>query len=140
LALRYSLTFITTEAEKAASIVIMKTDYEIAKEKTKTTYLIKVKSGINNKWSRRKKMKIWKELLNLPEHLSSLSVLSDFRVTRSLVLCVCFPDRCPFVLFLLAIVFSILVRFTYFNYPSGIIKLFLYRFLNRPETDIPLPI
>ena len=85
-------------------------------------------------------MKIWKELLNLPEHLTSLSVLSDFRVTRSLVLCICFPDRCPFVLFLLAIVFSILVRFTYFNYPSGIIKLFLYRFLNRPETDIPLPI
>ena len=34
------------------------------------------------------------ELLNLPEHLSSLPVFSEVRVTRSLVLCVCFVDRC----------------------------------------------
>ena len=34
------------------------------------------------------------ELLTLPEHLSSSSVLSGVRVTRSLVLCVCFVDRC----------------------------------------------
>ena len=34
------------------------------------------------------------ELLSLPEHLSSSSVFSGVRVTRSLVLCVCFVDRC----------------------------------------------
>jgi hypothetical protein len=34
------------------------------------------------------------ELLTLPEHLSSLTVFSAVRVTRSLVLYVCFEDRC----------------------------------------------
>jgi len=32
--------------------------------------------------------------LTLPEHLSSPPVISGFRVTRSLILCVCFVDRC----------------------------------------------
>jgi hypothetical protein len=36
------------------------------------------------------------ELLTLPEHLSSLPVFSGVRVTRSLVLYVCFVDRCLF--------------------------------------------
>ena len=37
------------------------------------------------------------ELLTLSEHLSSSPVFSGVRVTRSLVLCVCFADRClPF--------------------------------------------
>ena len=45
------------------------------------------------------------ELLTLPEHLSLPSVFSGVRVTRSLVLNVCFVDVvCPFVLYLLAIV------------------------------------
>ena len=34
------------------------------------------------------------ELLTLPEHMSSPMVLSRVRVVRSLVLCVCFVDRC----------------------------------------------
>ena len=34
------------------------------------------------------------ELLTLPEHLSSPAVFSGVRVTRSLVVCVCFVDRC----------------------------------------------
>ena len=34
------------------------------------------------------------ELPSLPEHLSSSPVFSGVRVTRSLVLCVCFVDRC----------------------------------------------
>ena len=34
------------------------------------------------------------ELLTHPEHLSSLPVFSRVRVTRSLVLCICFVDRC----------------------------------------------
>ena len=47
------------------------------------------------------------ELLTLPEHLSSSPVLSGVRVTRSLVLCVYFVDRClPFCPLLLAIIFS----------------------------------
>jgi hypothetical protein len=33
-------------------------------------------------------------LLTLPEHLGSPPVISGVRVTRSLVLCVCFVDRC----------------------------------------------
>jgi hypothetical protein len=43
------------------------------------------------------------ELLTLQEHLSSPPVFSGVRVTRSLVLCACFVDRClPFCsLFLL---------------------------------------
>ena len=45
------------------------------------------------------------ELLTLPEHLS----FSGIRVTRSLVLCVFF--RSLFVLFLLAIVLSVLLRY-----------------------------
>ena len=34
------------------------------------------------------------ELLTLPEHLSSSPIFSGVRVTRSLVSCVCFVDRC----------------------------------------------
>jgi hypothetical protein len=34
------------------------------------------------------------ELLTLPEHLSSPLDFRGVRVTRSLVLCVCFVDRC----------------------------------------------
>ena len=48
------------------------------------------------------------ELITFPEHLSSLPVFSGVRVTRSLVLYVCFVYVvCPFVLFLLAIVLSV---------------------------------
>jgi membrane protein YqaA with SNARE-associated domain len=53
------------------------------------------------------------QLLALPEHLDSLSVFSGVRVARSLVLCVCFVIVvCNFVLFLLAIVLSVLLRYT----------------------------
>jgi hypothetical protein len=34
------------------------------------------------------------ELPTIPEHLSSAPVFSGFHVTRSLVICVCFLDRC----------------------------------------------
>jgi cytochrome b subunit of formate dehydrogenase len=44
---------------------------------------------------------------------STLSAFSGVRVTRSLVLCVCFVDRCLFfVLLLLAIIVLFLLRFT----------------------------
>ena len=66
------------------------------------------------------------ELPTLPEHLSSLLVFSGVRVTRSLVLYVCFVDRyLSFVLFLLAIVLSVLLRHTDSDYPFGIFKLFV---------------
>ena len=56
------------------------------------------------------------------------SVFSGVCVTRSLVLCVIFVDRvCSLVLFVLAIVLSVLLRFTDSDYPFGIIKLFLKR-------------
>ena len=58
------------------------------------------------------------ELPILPEHPSSPPVFSGVRVTRSLVLCVCFVDRClsfcPF--FLLAIELSVLLRVTASDY------------------------
>ena len=53
-----------------------------------------------------------KELLTHPEHLSSPPVFSGVRVTRSLVL------------FLLAIVLSVLLRYTDSDCPFGIFKLF----------------
>ena len=66
------------------------------------------------------------ELLIIPKHLSSPPVFSGVRVTRSLVLCVCFVDCClSFVLFLLAIVLYVLLRYM----DSGIFKLFLYIFV-----------
>jgi len=55
------------------------------------------------------------ELPTLPEHLSSPPVFSEVRVTRILVLCICFVDRClsfcRFVLFVLTIVLSVLPLF-----------------------------
>ena len=67
------------------------------------------------------------ELPTLPEHLSSPSDFSGLRVTQSLVLCVCFVDLvCPFVLFLLAIVLSVLLWYTDSNYPFGTFNLFLH--------------
>jgi hypothetical protein len=65
------------------------------------------------------------ELLTLPEHLSSSPVLSGVRVSRTLVFCLMFCLSLfvltPYVL--LAIVLSVL-RFTDYNSPFGIFKLF----------------
>ena len=63
------------------------------------------------------------ELLTLPEHISSPPVVGGVRVTRSLVLYVLFC-RSLFVLLLLAIVLSVLLRCTVYDYPFGIFKLF----------------
>jgi hypothetical protein len=68
------------------------------------------------------------EMPTFPEHMSSPSVLVGFVfVTRSLVLCVCFVDRCLSfcTFFLLAIVLSVLLRYTDSDYPFCIFKLFL---------------
>ena len=62
------------------------------------------------------------ELPTLPEHLSLAPVFSGVRVTRSLVLCVCFVDHClsfcPFTFDHCVVCPS--------TYPFGIFKLFLY--------------
>jgi len=58
----------------------------------------------------------------IPEHMSSPSVLSGARVTRSLALCVMF---CRSLLVLLAIVLSVL-RFTDSHYPFDIFKLYIH--------------
>jgi hypothetical protein len=57
-------------------------------------------------------------------------VFSGVRVTRSLVLCVCFVDRCLSIctFFLLAIVLSVLLRYTDSGYPFGIFKLFSFHY------------
>jgi len=57
----------------------------------------------------------------LPEHLTSHPVFSGGRVTRSLVLCVCFVDRC-LSSFLLAIVLSNLLRLMDSVYHVGIVR------------------
>ena len=68
-------------------------------------------------------MLVEQELLALPEHVSSPPVFSGIRVTRSLVLSVCFVDSClSFCTFHLAIVLSVLLRYTDFDYPFGISK------------------
>jgi hypothetical protein len=46
------------------------------------------------KFNIRRMSLVEQELLTLPEHLSSPPVFSGVRVPRSLVLCVCFADRC----------------------------------------------
>jgi hypothetical protein len=70
------------------------------------------------------------ELLTRPEHLSSPPVFGGVRVTRSLVLYVCFVDRC-FLLsfFFFAIVLSVLLRYTVSDCHFGIFKLFLDLFI-----------
>ena len=64
------------------------------------------------------------ERFTLPKHLSSPPIFSGVRVTRSLVLCVCFVDRCLSVCtFLLTIVLSVLLQYTDSDYPFGIFSL-----------------
>jgi hypothetical protein len=55
--------------------------------------------------------------------LISAPEFNGVRVTRSLVLCVCFVDRC--LSFFLAIVLFVLLRFTDSDDPFGIFKHFL---------------
>ena len=79
------------------------------------------------------------ELPTLPEQLSSPPVFSGVRVTRSLVLYVCFVDRClSFCVFLLAIVLSVLLSFGHcvvcssVFWPLCCVFFFNIRILNNP--------
>jgi hypothetical protein len=59
----------------------------------------------------------WAQVL---DDLGSPPVFNGFRVTRSLVLYVCFVDRCLSVcIFLLAIVLSVLLQFMDSDYSFG---------------------
>ena len=64
-------------------------------------------------------------LITLPEHSSSPTIVSGIRVARSLIFCVAVCISL-FVLFLLAIVLSALIRYTDSDYPFGIFKLFCH--------------
>ena len=65
------------------------------------------------------------ELLTLPEHLSSHPGLSGVRVTRSIVLCVCFMDHClSFCTSSFVIVLSVLLQYGLWLPPFDIFKLF----------------
>ena len=77
------------------------------------------------------------ELLTFPEHMRSSLVFSGVRVTRSLVLCVMLR-RSLFVLFLLTIVLSVLLRFKDSDNPIGIFKPFLV-FNDYNLQTYPLP-
>ena len=74
------------------------------------------------------------ELPTLPEHLSSLPVFSGVRLTRSLVLCVCFVDRClSFCTFSFGhyvVCSSSIYRNTDSDYPFDIFKLFFQWYIN----------
>jgi hypothetical protein len=73
------------------------------------------------------------ELLILPERLRSPPVFSGVRVTRSLVVYVCFVDPClSFCTFSFGIVLSVLLRYADSDYPFGIFKLFNHRLLLSP--------
>jgi len=70
------------------------------------------------------------ELLTFPEHLSSAPDFSWDRVAWSLVFCAMFCTPL-FVLFLLAIAVSVVIRFTASDYPFGIFNLFLWHGIRK---------
>ena len=62
----------------------------------------------------------------MEQELLTLPVFRGVHVSQSLVLCVCFVDRClSFCTFIVAIVLSVHLRYTNSDYPFGIFKLFL---------------
>jgi hypothetical protein len=71
------------------------------------------------------------ELITLLKHPSSPPVFSGVRLTRSLVLYVCFVDRClSFCTFFWAIVLSVFLRYTDSDCSFGIFKLFWQQWRN----------
>ena len=122
---RASIGKVNTTLVKRRKYWIYTTNYQIWI--TKFLQLPSPTTGrVHNNYTRRASL-VEKELFALPEHLSSPHVFSGVRVTRSLVLYVCFVDRCLLLLyFFFWPLCSVLLRYTDFDYPSGIFKLFLW--------------
>ena len=79
----------------------------------------------------------WKGTAYLSRAPEFIPVFSGVRVTCSLVLYVCFVGHClSFCTFLLAIVFSVLLRYTDSDYPFGIFKLLLHMKIHRNHNYI----
>ena len=84
-------------------------------------------TGFVTRLTRRVRL-VKQELPTLPEHLISPPVFNGVRVTQSLVLCVCFVERCLsfcIFFFFLGNVLSVL-RYTNSDYSFSIFKLFLH--------------
>ena len=75
------------------SVSQMTTDMFPLSQKLPGPFLIHDITGFVTRSTRRVPL-VKQELLTLPEHMSSPPVFSGVPVTRSLVLCVCFVDRC----------------------------------------------
>ena len=76
------------------------------------------------------------ECHTFPEHQSPSPVLSGFRVTRSVVLCACFVERClPFCTFYF-VVLSVLLWYRNSDYPFDIFKLFFLKQQQFEDTKL----
>jgi hypothetical protein len=85
-------------------------------------------SGFVTRLTRRVPL-VEQELLTLPEYLSSPPVFSGVRVTRSLVLCVCFVDRC-LCFYAFSVGHCVVCSSSIYRFwlpPFGIFKLFLFQ-------------
>ena len=77
------------------------------------------------------------ELPTLPEHLSLSPVFSGVRVTRSLVLCICFVDRCLsffFSLLCCLFFFDILILSTSLWYLQTLLAYFVFHFIIKKSS------
>jgi len=85
----------------------------------------RLNTGFVNRLTRRVPL-VEQELPTLPEHLSSPPVFRGIRVNRSLVLYVCFVDRClSFCTF--SFCHYVVCSYTDSDCPFGIFKLFLLK-------------
>ena len=85
----YSLTLFHKEVKSHVEVSLI---YDHVEVFTSNVIIIKTKVFVTT--LTRQVLLVEQELFTLPEHLSPLPIFSGIRVTRSLVLCVCFVDRC----------------------------------------------
>ena len=75
-------------------------------------------------------------MLTFSERLNSSPVFSEVLVVQSLVFCVSFYISLLVILSLLFCLFYFVLRFTSSNYPSGIFKFFLQKYIYLALVDI----
>ena len=97
-----------TRGEHTDYYTIVAVYVKVKKKITRFTYVMTMFMTYHRFLTRltRRVSLVEQELLTLPESLSSSPVLNGVRVTRTLVLCVCFVV-CSLLLVLLTIVFSV---------------------------------